>query len=206
MPSHSPTRADEVDQLMLNARLRDAIEPFLDDAIDLMDSQRMTTGTENEYLESMLAWEYAPVLPISRWFTPELDLPEPSVLDDQQIHEWLWKTIHRLDEQRIALAYTDHLSDRELYCILYRDILPAAEKKLERRAGYQYWFCLDEEDDPETWLRYYASEPQRQRWAGRTASCRPGGKTCLSRVRCRDHRRRPCDQPRFLCSLVWERR
>jgi hypothetical protein len=165
MPSHSPTRADEVDQLMLNARLRDAIEPFLDDAIDLMDSQRMTTGTENEYLESMLAWEYAPVLPISRWFTPELDLPEPSALDDQQIHEWLWKTIHRLDEQRIALAYTDHLSDRELYCILYRDILPAAEKKLERRAGYQYWFCLDEEDDPETWLRYYASEPQRQRWA-----------------------------------------
>ncbi len=164
MPSHLPTSAEEVDQLMRNARLRDEMEPFRDEAIDLMDSHRMTTATENEYLESMLEWERAPVLPISRWFTPALELPDPTYLEDRQIRDLLWETIRRLDEQRVALAYTDHLSDRQLYCLLYRDILPAAEKKLERRAGYVFWFCVDPEDDSETWLRYYASEPQRQRW------------------------------------------
>jgi hypothetical protein len=177
MPSQSPTRADEVEQLMLNARLRDAIEPFLDESIELMHLGRMTTNTENDYLQSMLAWEYAPVLPISHWFSPELSLPDPASLDDLEIHQWLWKTIHRLDEQRIALAYTDHLSDRQLYCVLYRDILPAAEKKLERRAGYLYWFCLDEQDDPATWLRYYASEPQRQRWAWESSQLPPARET-----------------------------
>jgi len=173
MPSQLPTSAEEVDQLMRNARLRDEMEPFRDEAIDLIDSRRTTTSTENDYLELMLAWEQAPVLPISRWFSPELDLPHPAALDDDRIRQLLWETIHRLDEQRIALAYTDHLSDRQLYCVLYRDILPAAEKKLERRAGYLYWFCLDQEDDPETWLRYYASEPQRQRWAWETGRVPP---------------------------------
>jgi hypothetical protein len=158
---------------MLNARLRDEMEPFRDEAFDLLDSRRMSTGTENEYLQSMLAWERAPVLPISRWFTPELTLPHPASLTDTQLRELLWQTIHRLDEQRIALAYTDHLSDRQLYCVLYRDILPSAEKKLELRAGYLYWFCLDADDDPETWLRYYASEPERQRWTWETGQLPP---------------------------------
>ena len=173
MPSHLPTSAEEVDQLMLNARLRDEMEPFLDEAIDLVDICRMTTSTENEYLSSMLEWERAPVLPIGKWFTPELKLPHPADLDDSQIRQLLWETIHRLDEQRIAVAYADHLSDRQIYCVLYRDILPAAEKKLERRSGYVYWFCLDPEDEPETWLRYYASEPQRQRWAWETGQLPP---------------------------------
>ena len=79
----------------------------------------------------MLAWEQAPVLPIFKWFDPELRLPRPEVLTDEDLHQILCDVIDKLFEQRIVLDFTDHLSDRELYCLIFRDILPAREKKLE---------------------------------------------------------------------------
>jgi hypothetical protein len=174
MHGEQPVTVDEVDQLLRNARLRDAMEPYRDEAFDLVDSLRLTIGTENDYLESLLEWERAPVLPIARWFSPELQLPDPQCLDDARIHQLLWNAIRRLSERRILLAYTDHLSDRELYCILLRDILPAQEKKLERRSGFSYWFCCDPDENTEAWLRYYATDRQRERWATETGQALPG--------------------------------
>lgn len=163
--SHSPPSGfEEVDQLLLNARLRDELEPYIDESVALVDVRRMPTHIENEFLASMLAWERAPVLPISQWFDPELSLPHPDSLDDEQLHERLWQTIHALYEKRIALDFTDHLSDRQLYCLLYRDILPAAEKKLDIPKNLLHWHCLDIDDDPTTWLRYYATPEERKMW------------------------------------------
>ena len=68
----SPPNSDDIDHLLLNARLRDELEPFLDESIDLVNVSHMSTPKENEFLASMLAWERAPVLPISQWFNPEL--------------------------------------------------------------------------------------------------------------------------------------
>ena len=73
----------------------------------------------------------------------------------------LWDTIHKLYERRIVLDFTDHLSDRELYCLIYRDILPCAEKKIDSLANYLHWDCADMGGDPTIWLRYYASEEER---------------------------------------------
>src|SRR5690606_38578395 len=80
-------RSTEVDLLLENARLRDALEPFYDDSLTVLDVRRLPTQEENEFLESMLAWEQAPVLPISRWFEPELVLPAPESLTDKQLHK-----------------------------------------------------------------------------------------------------------------------
>ena len=65
----------------------------------------------------------------------------------------------------MVLDFTDHLSDYQLYCIVYRDILPSQEKKLERRSTYLHWDCANINDDPAIWLRYYASEAERELWA-----------------------------------------
>ena len=62
---------DEVDQLLLNARLRDELEPYLDESVELVNVRDMPTRDENEFLASMLEWERAPVVPISNWFSPE---------------------------------------------------------------------------------------------------------------------------------------
>ena len=164
---------DEVDQLLLNARLRDELEPFFDDSLNYVDFRRLSTPMENEFLESMLAWERAPVLPISQWFEPELQLPRPNTLDDRQLHQLLSDTIHRLHEQRIVLDFTDHLTDRELYCLIYRDILPSREKRIDLPRNFLHWDCANTSGDPETWLRYYATSEERQAWNAETGSLLP---------------------------------
>ena len=65
-----PTSPDEVEHLLRNAQLRDELEPLYDESIDRVNPTVMTTRTENEFLESMLEWERAPILPISQWFEP----------------------------------------------------------------------------------------------------------------------------------------
>ncbi len=164
---------DEVDQLLLNARLRDELEPFLDESVCLVDVRSMPTPVENEFLASMLAWEKAPVLPISQWFPEELVLPPPESLDEKTLHATLWHAIHKLYEARIVLDFTDHLSDRELYLVIYRDILPSPEKKIDLPKNCLHWACLDPDHDSDPWLRYYASDAERREWASETGQPLP---------------------------------
>ena len=162
---HHPMPEDEVDQLLLNEQLRDELEPYLDESVQLVNVRNMPTRDENEFLASMLEWERAPVLPINQWFQPMLNPPSPDSLNDQQIHDVLWDTIQALFAKRIVLDYTHHLSDRQLYRLIYRDILPSLEKKIERTRTYLHWLCIDPESDADVWLRYYASEEEREGWA-----------------------------------------
>ena len=73
-----PTNLNEVDHLLLNARLRDELEPFMDESVDLVDVRSMPTPQENEFLASMLAWERAPascpVMPLSRNYQWNFDV------------------------------------------------------------------------------------------------------------------------------------
>jgi hypothetical protein len=162
--NHKPL-PDEVEHLLRNAELRDELEPYFDEAIRSVNVAELPTPMENEFLASMLAWERAPVLPISQWFEPQLMLPAPDELDDLQLHQLLWETIHQLFERRIVLDFTDHLTDRELYCLIYRDILPCKEKKIDSLSNYLHWDCADMGGDPTTWLRYYATQAEREMWA-----------------------------------------
>ena len=47
---HRSMPDDEVDQLMLNARLRDELEPYLDESVQLVNVRGMPTQDENEFL------------------------------------------------------------------------------------------------------------------------------------------------------------
>lgn len=172
MSDSSRSVVDEVELLLDNARLRDELEPYVDEAVSGATANRMPLKTENEYLASMLAWERAPALPISQWFNPPLILPHPDTLDSTALHALLWQTIRQLHSERIVLECTDHLSDRELYTMLFRDILPSCEKKVDLPKNYLHWRCLDDADD-QTWLRFYASAVERRRWQESTGQTPP---------------------------------
>jgi hypothetical protein len=165
MPNSPRHRADEIEQLLRNAELRDELERYFDESISRVNVHQLTLDAENDFLASMLAWEQAPVLPVYRWFEPELRLPRPAALDDEKLHAILWDVIRKLFQKRIVLDFTDHLSDRELYCLVYRDILPAREKKLDHLSAYIHWDCTGPNGDPDVWLRYYASDEEREEWA-----------------------------------------
>lgn len=161
MSETSRTAVDEVDLLLANARLRDELEPYRDESIDDPSITRMSLRAENEYLASILAWERAPALPIASWFTPVMELPSPDSIDDEVLSALLYTTINRLYSQKVVLRFTDHLCDRDLYKIIYRDILPCCEKKVELPGKFLEWRCIE---DNETWLRYYADAVDRRRF------------------------------------------
>lgn len=154
--------------LLQNARLRDEIEPYMDESVYLVDLDRMTVDHENEFLQSLLEWERAPVLPISNWFEPALTLPAHHELDDDQLQPMLYEAICRLYEKNILLEYTSHLSDRQLYCLIARDILPAQEKRVLLNGTFLRWQCIDIVEDDESWLRFYATDDERQAWQSET--------------------------------------
>ncbi len=156
---------NDLEELLRNAELRDELEPYYDESISRVNVQHLPLTVENEFLASMLAWEMAPVLPIYRWFEPELRPPRLGMLNDSEIHEILWDVIGKLFEKRIVLDFTDHLSDRDLYRLIYRDILPAREKKIDCGTNYLHWDCAGAGGDPEIWLRHYATDEERQAWA-----------------------------------------
>ena len=156
---------DEVELLLRNAELRDELERYFDESISRVNIQHLTLSAENEFLACMLAWEQAPVLPIYRWFDPELRPPHPDSLADEDLRGILWDVIKRLSSHRIVLDFTDHLTDRDLYCMVFRDILPAREKKLDYPNNYLHWDCTGPGNDPEIWLRYYATDEEREAWS-----------------------------------------
>jgi len=163
-PLSRETMSKDLEHLLRNAELRNQLEPYLDESINWIDRDRVPTPVENEFLASMLAWERAPIVPIAEWFDPKLDLHAPELLDDDALHEELWKTVRLLFQKRIVLDFTDHMPDRELYCVIYRDILPAYEKKLDTTGHYLHWDCSEMGESAEVWLRYYASEEERDNW------------------------------------------
>src|SRR5580765_4413180 len=107
MPPTNP-HSQEVDELLLNARLRDELEPFLDESVHILDCRRLPTSDENEFLVQMLAWERAPVLPSSQSFQPAIVLSHPERLCDAEFDKIPTETIQKLYSQRIVLDFTDH--------------------------------------------------------------------------------------------------
>ncbi|HYW81022.1 MAG TPA: hypothetical protein VE890_15685 [Thermoguttaceae bacterium] len=165
MYSASRPQPEEVEQLLRNAELRNELDRYFDESISRVNVRHLSLAAENEFLACMLAWEQAPVLPIYRWFEPELRPPRPESLSDKSLHRILWDVVQKLFDQRIVLDFSDHLTDRELYCLIFRDILPAREKKLDWPNNYLHWDCSAPSGDPEVWLRYYATEQERDGWA-----------------------------------------
>lgn len=158
------TRLEELELLLQNARLRDELEPFHDEALEAVNTRQMSTAEENHYLSSLLAWERAPVLPISRWFEPELVLPPHETLDDPGVARELERVTGLLATRNIVLQSTGHLSNRQLYAMICRDILPAQEKRLTDPPAHIVWQCLDPARDEEAWLRFYATDEEREQW------------------------------------------
>jgi hypothetical protein len=96
-----------------------------------------------------------------------VDLPEPETLDDEALHAVLWQTIAALSRLGCYLDQTDHLSDRELYTLLYRDVLPDEMPALDGGGGGAWHIdilggCSTE--DIQLYLKHYADERTRQHW------------------------------------------
>ena len=161
----------EINELVLNAELRTELEPYADESISSVRLIHRSIRHENEFLAGMLDWEVSPVEPIAHWYVPTLAIPAPERLSDERLERELEYVVEKLFEKQFILDFTDHLSDRELYILIYRDILPSREKNLRHRDGFIHWDCSCGDDD--VWLRYYASDDEREEYQECTGELLP---------------------------------
>lgn len=117
---------------------------------------------------SVAAYEQAPwTTHFQELLDAGVELPAPEPLDDRQLAAKLWEVIGALARMRVFLSQTDHLSDRELYALLWGDILREPVKSLpldESSAWHIDILSGGGEEDTRLYMKYYADEETRWRW------------------------------------------
>ncbi|HEV2351234.1 MAG TPA: hypothetical protein VG028_15460 [Terriglobia bacterium] len=96
-----------------------------------------------------------------------VNLPAPEALDDGDLSLKLWEVIDKLATFRAFLHETNHLSDRELYTLLWTDILREETKDLTHLEGTNCQIPLlgsGSEEDTELYLKFYADDEYRRDW------------------------------------------
>ena len=96
-----------------------------------------------------------------------VDVPAPDTLNDEALHAALWVTIEALGRMHIYLDETDHLSDRELYTLLWSEVLPEEMPALDPDEGSAWHIDIlggCSEQDIALRLKHYADEATRQHW------------------------------------------
>jgi hypothetical protein len=121
-----------------------------------------------QFWEQVVAYEEAPwTTTFKQLEEAGMKLPAPETLDDGQLTKKLWELIHRLALMRHFLDETDHLSDRELYTLLWSDMLREETKAMtldEDSACHMSPLGGCSEEDTQLYLKYYADEEWRSHW------------------------------------------
>jgi hypothetical protein len=88
-------------------------------------------------------------------------------MQDEVLTSKLWEVIGALSRMQVFISQTDHLSDRELYTLLWRDVLRDEVPMLPDAPGSAWHVDLLggwSETDTALYLKYYADEDWRQHW------------------------------------------
>jgi hypothetical protein len=121
---------------------------------------------EEAFLESVLAFESAPKRNLLDLLNESgIELPRPTQVNDNQLTAKLWEIIRALVSRNIILSNTDHLSDRELYTLLWNETL-----RQEFVVSPAHTLHLDVTESGVdngllTYLRYYASDKEREMYS-----------------------------------------
>lgn len=97
--------------------------------------------------------------------------PSPETLNDLELREELEALIQELADHQVYLQYTDHLSDRDLYSLLYHRVLSNDTHTVSAAGGWNTEIDMsvigltDDDDGSINYLRYYADARVRNQWA-----------------------------------------
>ncbi|MDP9191125.1 MAG: hypothetical protein M3P06_05425 [Acidobacteriota bacterium] len=95
-----------------------------------------------------------------------IEMPDDATLDDEEVHRRLGEVIVAMNAIGLVIEFTDHLSDRELYRYLGEAL---KEETILSDDPNSTWHLSPigsgSEEDNEIYLRYYAGEEERRRYA-----------------------------------------
>jgi hypothetical protein len=131
--------------------------------------ESMPADMEEEFLRHVLEYETAQQISLLRLLENSgFEVPAPETLDDDALKIKLKELIDRMASLGAYVLHTNHLSDRELYEYLYHTALREETVLFPENPSYAYMIDLTgsgSEDDNQTYLKYYADEQYRRRWA-----------------------------------------
>src|SRR5688572_1046207 len=156
----------EPDQEERIAKLRQELEKLGGSAMSL---ESMPADMEEEFLRQVLEYETAEPITLFRLLeNAGVQIPPPDELDEVSLVLKLKEIVERMASLGAYLLHTNHLTDRELYDYLYVDGLREEAVLFPENPSYAYMMDITGsgcDEDNQTYLKYYADEEHRQRWA-----------------------------------------
>jgi hypothetical protein len=134
------------------------------------ESDRLSSGEREQFWRRVIEFETAfSTTHFQQLTNAGLELPEPGApdLDDKRLSSTLWTMIAALARLHVFISQTDHLSDRELYTLLWRDVLRDVIPMLPDDPGSAWHVDLlsgGSDADTALYLKHYANEAERQQW------------------------------------------
>src|SRR5688572_1138664 len=146
--------------------LKKQLETLSGGKMELGISNDMPEELQEQFLNNVLAFESAATSTNFDQLTRAgVAVPDPKDVSDADLHATLWTVIHALATLRVFLNWTNHLSDRQLYEVLWTEILREEVPMLPESTGGAWMIDLPGSDpDSQLYLKHYASEEERQHW------------------------------------------
>lgn len=176
MPDPSENKDDEnplIEQALRLGDLRKEVMDRVDGPFAEYGTGNLPMDTQEAFWKHILAFESAEDstheerLKKDAGFVPV----DPETLQSEdEVHAALWDLLHALASIRVFVSTTDHLSDAELYCLLYKEALasptavPPSGSEWNTRIPAHEYGTADDPDGTQTYLRYYADEETRAIW------------------------------------------
>ena len=123
---------------------------------------------ELTFLRRVVAWETGTCSTHREWLARRgLIFAPPGGLRGPLLTAELGRLLQGLAEARVFLYHTNHLSDAELYAVLWNKVLDESAPDFARTPDDGCHCDLAEAGagDEGTWLTFYASEEERREWA-----------------------------------------
>ena len=147
---------ERIEQLKEEARRRGQMQSF--------GIEDLPKDVAEQFLKRVVAFESGPTTTdFNRLTADRVPLPPPDEVPNGDIGAILWRVIFGLAKLRVFLSRTNHLSDHELYCVLWHSVL-REEVTVVPQEVTGAWHVDTPGDGPESenYLTYYATEQERE--------------------------------------------
>jgi hypothetical protein len=136
----------------------------------MSDDQPPVTSEEEAYREyerKMILFEDGPTTTtFAQLEAAGIQLPSPDTVPERDIRSKLWEVLAALAKLRVYLDLTGHLSDRELYAKLWRDVLREEVPAIDEIGFNSHVDLCDcsSAEGTQLYLKYYADDHWRAEW------------------------------------------